>query len=40
MSLRERLAELEELRAHRLITQEEFESIYAALHMSRGVPPD
>jgi hypothetical protein len=39
MSLQERLAELEDLRQNHLISQEEFEQIYAALHMSRGVPP-
>ena len=40
MSLQERLAELEELRHSNLISQVEFEQIYAALHMSRGVPPE
>lgn len=39
MSIRARLAELEELRVHRLISQEEFETIYAAIHMTRGAPP-
>jgi len=39
MSLQERLHELEELRAHQLLTQDEYEHIYAALHISRGVPP-
>ena len=40
MSLQERLAELEELRSCHLISQQEYEQIYAALHMSRGVPPE
>jgi len=39
MSLQERLAELEDLRRNNLISQAEYEEIYAALHMSRGVPP-
>jgi len=39
MSLQERLTELEDLRHSNLISQTEFEKIYAALHMSRGVPP-
>jgi hypothetical protein len=38
LSLRERLEELEELRRHALITQLEFERIYAAVHSSRGIP--
>ena len=40
MSLQERLAELEELRSSNLISQHEYEQIYGALHMSRGVPPE
>jgi hypothetical protein len=34
-SLRERLAELEELRVRKLISQEECDRIYAAIHMGR-----
>jgi hypothetical protein len=34
-SVRERLVELEELRAHRLLTQEEVDRIYASIHMGR-----
>jgi hypothetical protein len=37
-SLPERLGELEELRARQLLTQEEFDRISAAIHISRGVP--
>lgn len=38
LSLKERLAEVEELRQCRLITQEEYEHIYGSIHLSRGVP--
>jgi len=38
MSLQDRLDELEELRRSNLVTQDEFERIYAAIHSSRGVP--
>lgn len=39
MSIRARLAELEELRGHQLISQAEYETIFAAIHMTRGAPP-
>jgi len=35
LSINRRLAELEELRARQLITREEYDRIYAAIHMSR-----
>lgn len=36
-SVRERLAELEELRTHRLLTQAEVDRIYASIHMGRDL---
>jgi hypothetical protein len=36
-SVRERLAELEELRGHRLLSQDEVDRVYAAIHMGRDV---
>lgn len=38
LSVLERLTEVTELRDSKLISQEEFESIYASIHMNRGVP--
>jgi hypothetical protein len=38
LSLDERLAELKGLRAENLITQEEYDRIYAAIHTTRGAP--
>ena len=35
MSVQERLTEVEELRRHQLISQSEYEEIYAAIHSSR-----